>query len=390
MLKICSVSMSMPTEGRPRNGVFVRRRLSALATISDLRAIMPSPWFPGISAQEKPAPDIDFPICSRRMFYLPGILKEHDRYWMRRSLAPLMTRLHKEYAFDLLDAHFGYPTGAACCDISRLLDIPAFITVRGVEQRQLHHPRIAPQLISCLKHAHGVIAVSHSLKDSVCEAGIDESKVRVIANAIDTDVFYCGTQSSERELLGISQGIPVVISVGSMIARKGYHDLLRAFALVKNKFPDALLVIVGGGVNYDRGYPKKIEKLILELELRDSVRLLGSIPPREVPHWLRAADVFALATYQEGCCNGVLEALACGLPAVVTPAGDNAKYVLPNENGYLFEIGDSDGLAARLIESLGRRWNSQTISNAVSQYGWHDVAASVEGFMQSRLGVYNK
>ena len=53
----------------------------------------------------------------------------------------------------------------------------------------------------------------------------------------------------------------------------------------------------------------------------------GTLPPQEIAGWLQAADVFALATHREGCCNAVLEALACGIPVVTTPAGDNAVVV---------------------------------------------------------------
>ena len=144
-LSLCSVSMSMPTIQRPHNGVFIRRRLSQLSTVCNITAIMPSPWFPLLSRTELPADDIDFPVSAKRMFYVPAVLKQLDAYWMRRAIHSLVTRMHRLHKFDAIDAHFGYPTGAACCEIGKSLGIPTFVTIRGVEQRQLKQKQLFPR-----------------------------------------------------------------------------------------------------------------------------------------------------------------------------------------------------------------------------------------------------
>jgi teichuronic acid biosynthesis glycosyltransferase TuaC len=107
-----------------------------------------------------------------------------------------------------------------------------------------------------------------------------------------------------------------------------------------------------------------------------------------VVEWLRAADVFALATEREGCCNAVLEALATGVPVVTTPAGDNAQYVKPGQNGLLVPIGDSAALAAALAQALASHaWNAAEISRSLhSAVGnWTDVATRVLQFFSQRL-----
>lgn len=384
-LRICSVSMSMPTVSRPRNGIFVRRRLSAINNIADVTAIMPSPWFPGVVATESPARDINFLISAKKMFYLPGIYKDWDRYWMRRAIQKTIKNLHRERPLHAIDAHFGFPTGAACCDIGQTLGIPTFVTVRGVEERQLQDKRIGPQLVNCLEKAHGIIAVSHSLSNAMLRAGLDEEKVCVIPNAVDTDLFCTKERTEVRRQYQLPMDTPIIVSVGSMEKRKGYHDLVKAFAELKKSIPHAMLVIAGGGVRYGRGYPEMIEKQILELGIQSSVRLLGSIPPTEIPGWLQAANVFALATYHEGCCNSVLEALGCGLPVVATKAGDNAKYIRDGENGYIVDVGAPDQLADRLIKVLNRSWDSKAIAQQVADYKWPDVAEKVIEFMHRRI-----
>jgi len=384
-LRIASVSMSFPTIRRQKNGIFVRRRLSALSELADLKVVMPSPWFPPVVQAESPAAIPEFQVTGRPMFYVPRLFKQFDGYWLRRAVLPVIKRWHVQTPLDLIDAHFGYPTGAACLEIGRSLGIPTFITIRGVEVNQLKDPRIGPQLARALSQCAGVIAVSHSLKEAALRAGVGEARIRVVPNAVDTSLFHPGDRIEARSRTGLPAGRPVLVSVGFLTSEKGFHDLMPAFARVLRTNPTALFVVVGGPVAYDRQYTARLQAQIEELGLRDSVRLVGSVPPDEVPHWLRSADAFALATYREGCSNALLEAIACGLPVVVTPAGDNERYVVPGENGFIVPIGDVAALGERLVEVLSANWDRERIARSASQYSWRDVAQAVLDFMRSRI-----
>ena len=384
-LRIVSVSANLPSTKRPELGVFVRRRLAALSKLADVYAIRPQPWFPLLRSFQRPATDLEFPTLGRRMLYFPGLLKRMDSWWMQRAIEPIVYHRHRNYPIDVLDAHFGYPTGAACYSIGRQLGIPVFTTLRGVEAKQLNDPRIGPLLIEALKGCAGIIAVSHSLRDAAISAGIAQDKICVIPNAVNRDMFYPANQKDARERTQLPPDVPIIISVGYLIHRKGYHNLLPAFHRVRRAYPDARLVIVGGS-SHERTYPGRIRRQIDELDLSEAVHLTGAIAPGEVGQWLSAADVFALATYREGCCNAVLEAMGCGLPAVVTPAGDNDRYVDPGQNGYLVPIGDVDGLSRALIEALSRSWDRNHIAASVHSLTWADVADAVLDFMRIRLG----
>jgi glycosyltransferase involved in cell wall biosynthesis len=105
-----------------------------------------------------------------------------------------------------------------------------------------------------------------------------------------------------------------------------------------------------------------------------------------VAKWLQAADVFALATAREGCCNAVLEALAVGIPVVTTAAGDNSQFVRAGENGAIVPVDDVQATTDALKQCLGQKWNSTAISRTlVEQVGtWNEVAKRVIGFMRDR------
>ena len=387
-LSIASVSTNLPTAKCPENGIFVRRRLAAMSAIVDVRAIRPNPWFPLLRSFDPPANDMEFPVSGVRMFYLPGLLKRMDGTWMSRAIEPTLRRWHKEHSLDLIDAHFGYPTGVGCYRVARRLGVPLFITLRGVEAIQLKDPVIGPQLIEVLSACAGVIAVSHSLRDAAERAGIDAEKIRVIPNAVDNTLFHVGDKYEARRRLGLPEDMPIIISVGNLKSIKGFHFLLPAFAALRKFHPDALLVIVGGP-SCESAYASRIYSQIKDLGLQESVRMAGLVPPGEVGNWLRAADVFTLVSSREGCCNSVLEALACGLPTVVPAVGDNERYIFPGKNGFV-TTSDIDDIAGKLSDALVQQWDKDHIARDHQSYGWEDVAAAFLDFVNDRLDAISR
>src|SRR5439155_2781011 len=145
---------------------------------------------------------------------------------------------------------------------------------------------------------------------------------RVIPNAVDRELFRLGDRNAARAALGIAAGGRLIVCVGMLVQGKGQHLLLRALARLRLRHPDLRLALVGGPA-HEPGYLRSRQKMVAELALGDAVHMTGSQSPQQVVQWLQAADLFALPTFDEGCCNAVLEAMACGLPVVTTPAGDN-------------------------------------------------------------------
>jgi len=383
-LSIASVSMNMPTAKRPEQGIFVRRRLAAMAAHADVRALHAQPWFPLLQSFDRSTTDLEFNVTGQPFLYIPFFLKRFDSWWMRRAIRPVLERWHGESSLDLIDAHFGYPTGVACYHVGRQLGIPTFITLRGVEASQLRHPAVGRQMVDALQGCAGVIAVSHSLKDAAIEAGVDSDRVQVIPNGVDGRVFCPGDRYDARIRLGLPADAPIIVSVGSLIERKGFHLLLPAFAELRRAYPKSILVIVGGP-SHEISYPQKISRLIRELNLQQAVRLPGAVPPDEVATWLQAADLFCLVSSREGCCNAVLEALACGVPVVATPVGDNSKYVQAGKTGLVVPLEHMTDLSATLSMGLAHKWDSSEIVRQTTKYSWSDAANECITYMHSRL-----
>jgi phosphatidylinositol alpha-1,6-mannosyltransferase len=145
-----------------------------------------------------------------------------------------------------------------------------------------------------------------------------------LSPGVDTDVFHPGCGGEEvRKRHDIPLDVPVVVCTGRMVKRKGHEDLLMAWPRVIREVADARLLLVGDGPRR-----RRLEALVVALEVDDSVIFTGRVPQDELPAHFDAGDVFALLS-QSGLFGLVaeafgivfLEAAACGLPVVAGRSG---------------------------------------------------------------------
>lgn len=392
VLNVASISTLFPTDEQPHRGVFVERRLNGLSAFANVRVIQPVPWFPMLrpraprTATFARASSPRVSVTREPMFYLPGIWKSLDSRWLAHSILPILRRWKQDNLVDLIDAHFGYPEGVASVRAARSLDLPVFVTVRGNEVKYLARRSIGAQLLAALHRATGVITVSESLKQALAARGLPPEKIKVIPNAVDTQLFRPASQTAARSCLGLPPDRKLLISVGHLVHEKGHHLAIEALQEARRDQPDLELVVLGGAAT-ETEYPRRLRTLAARLGLSEAVRFVGPQDPVRVVQWLQAADVFVLATYREGCCNAILEALACGLPVVTTAVGDNERYVAPPQYGLIVPPGNPQLLAQALTTALRRPWNAVAISRSITQLGgWDTVASRVAKFFETRLG----
>jgi glycosyltransferase involved in cell wall biosynthesis len=390
-MRIASVSVDYPSPWNLHGGLFIQRRLAALASLEDVTVVQPVPWFPFLKPWPGDRPSIredqTYPrVLHRRMFYLPRIMKGLDGRWVKRAVLAALAEIEQEYGIDLIDAHFGYPEGAGCVRAALALERPVFITMRGLERPVLTHRWRGRQLLWALAQCTGIIAVAESLKTLAVERGIAPEKIEVIPNAVDRQIFRLGEKDEARRALGIRQSEQLVVSVGMLVEGKGHHHLVEAIARLRTKYPRLKLTIIGGPA-HEPSYPELLRRKIDERNVQGTVRLLGARPPGVVAKWLQAADVFALSTYDEGCCNAILEAMACGLPVVTTPAGDNAVLVAPPSRGFIVPTGWSDALCEALGTALQMAWDHESIAGYGADYSWEEAARRTVGFFRKQTGI---
>ena len=194
------------------------------------------------------------------------------------------------------------------------------------------------------------------LTTHVCEAGaqryirermVPPHKMRVVYNGVDTERFLPDGQVRLRIRREAEIGKQFVwLAVGRLEAPKDYPTLIRAFARVSAAREDTLLWIVGDGPL--RG---QLEALSREMGLQLGVRFWGL--RGDVSNLMNAADAFVMSSSWEGLPNALIEAQACGLPAVVTDVGGNAEIVVKEETGFIVPPQNPDALAEAMLRLMG-------------------------------------
>ncbi len=272
----------------------------------------------------------------------------------------------KERRFDLIDAHYVYPDGLAAVMLGKLFKIPVVVSARGSDINVFPRFRtIRPLVRWVLASADAVIAVSHGLKERMVELGCPPEKITVIPNGVDSAQFQPSPRSHMRDRLGLPLGGRIVLSVGNLTENKGFQILIEAVARLRERWQNLILVIIGEGA-----FRKQLERQIRFLRLENAVRLVGAQPNESLGAWYNSADLFCLASRDEGCPNVVLEAMACGLPVVVTPLG--AELVSSSTLGVLSHRTPEDFQTA--IEEVFRRtWDRDAIVAHARTKGWNDV-----------------
>lgn len=199
---------------------------------------------------------------------------------------------------DILYAHFWH-TGIAAAKIADKKNIPLFIATG--ESRILVNELYRSDILEHYKKkVYGMISVSSKNQDdSVRMNLITRDKAVVIPNAINNTLFKKLDKIECRRKLNIAADDFVVAFVGAFIDRKGPLRVAEAVRQIDG----VKTLYIGKGEQTPQG---------------DGILFCGQLPHDEIPVYLNAADVFVLPTKQEGCCNAIVEAMACGLPIVST------------------------------------------------------------------------
>lgn len=185
------------------------------------------------------------------------------------------------------------------------------------------------------KDVAGVICVSSSCRDSSVSLGMTQAeKCIVIPNAINHSKFYQKDKRQLREQYEIPQDKFIVAFTGSFIHRKGSDRLSAAIEKLHN--PCICSFFIGGGQGPENLVPTC-----------DGVLFCGKVSHDKIADYLNMADVFALPTLNEGCCNAIIEAMACGLPIISSDRPFNHD-LLGENNSILIDPTNIDEIAAAI------------------------------------------
>ena len=230
-----------------------------------------------------------------------------------------------------------------------------------------------------------VVAQSQEEVSGLVRIGVPRAHLTVVPAGVDSERFSPDGPAVARE-----PGRPRILSVGQLVERKGFGDVIRAMRYV----PGAECVVVGGPpadqLTTDP-QAKRLRALAEQLKVADRFRLIGSVPASEMPAWYRSADVLVAAPWREQFELAPLEAMACGVPVIGTTIGGLTETVVDGLTGDLVPAQDPRALGGalrRLINDNVRRFAYATaaLDRARQAYSWKRVAAQVGSVYQAVAG----
>jgi len=404
--RIVVLSTLFPHPGQPNAGVFIRERMFRVGKRVPLVVVAPVPWFPFQSLLRliKPhfrpdAPRVEVQqnvtVYHPRFLCVPGFLKNFDGLFMALGCYRTLQRLKREFNFNLIDSHFAYPDGYAATWLGRWFKVPVTITLRGTEVPQSKAGR-AGHILTALNRASRVFSVAESLRRHVAELGADASNVVVVGNGVDTQKFTAIDRMAARSQLGIKPADKVLVSVGGLVERKGFHRVIPLLPELRKEFPELKFLIVGGA-SAEGDWTLRLQDLARAQGVDDIVQFLGPMPSERLTVPLSAADVFVLATSNEGWANVFLEAMACGLPVITTDVGGNREVVSSSVVGNVVPFGDAQALKNALSTALAKSWDRAAIVRYAHDNEWegrvdtlvHEFSVLVQG-QSSGAGSYDR
>lgn len=214
----------------------------------------------------------------------------------------------------------------------RVLGIPVVGTVRGGGAPRRQHERFLWRLTDHM------VCNSEALAEVLIGLGVPAGRLTYVPNGVDTERFAPARPvPSERS--------PLIVCVARLAEDKDHLTLLRAFVLLRQRYPDLRLRLVGDGPR-----EKELKAWVGEHLPEGGVEFCPGSP--DVRAHYAAARIFALTSVREGQPNVILEAMAAGVPVCATDAGGIPRLVAHGENGLLSSVGDSAAFAANCATLL--------------------------------------
>lgn len=364
MLRILTLNYEFPPIGGG-GGNAHKHLLQEFAHFDDLHVSLLSTTTQSEPVHESIAPNV-------QMFLLP-IKKKNLLFWRRREILQYLAMHYgflrvylKTHSFDLCHVFFGFPSGwlayrfrqqAPYCVSVRGSDVPGFN-----RRFSLDYILLRPFLKRIYLKARAVTANSQGLRD-LFERQFPGIPAGVIPNGVDTEDFHPIARPDNPE--------PILATVARLIPRKGIDLLIQACANLHREGIRFQCHIAGDGPE-----EAALRNLARRSGIEDRVLFHGRMEKEQLAQFLPHCDVFILPSYAEGMSNATLEAMACGLPLLLTDTGGSRELI--DGNGSIVPPGDVRALSERLrlwlsepgiLKTMGRR--SQMCANA---FTWTNVA----------------
>ncbi|ALS76936.1 N-acetyl-alpha-D-glucosaminyl L-malate synthase BshA [Planococcus rifietoensis] len=294
------------------------------------------------------------------------------------ALATKIAEVIKNEELDLLHVHYAIPH-AVCAILGRDMagsDIGIVTTLHGTDITVLGTDSSLKDAIRYgIEKSDIVTAVSDSLKQQTYDMIAPDKEIETVHNFVDEREYHQRDSAKLKEELGIEAHEKVLIHVSNFRKVKRVEDVVSTFAKVQSAI-GAKLLLVGDGPEMSRIHQQvkdlHIEQQVLFLGKRDNLSELYSM-----------SDVKLLMSEKEAFGLVLLEAMACGVPAIGTQIGGIPEIIEPEENGFLVKLGDIDAAADAAIriltdDMLHEKMSSTALKTATKRFSSEKILAEYE------------
>ena len=388
-MRILTLTTLYPNSAAPTHGVFVENRMDAFRKVTgaEVEVVAPVPWFPFKSAwagswgafARTPPFEVRRGVSVHHPRYAipPKIGMTYAASSLERCFMKAAQQIQREGRdFDLIDAHYLYPDGVAAVKVARALGKPVVITARGTDVNLIpQYARQRAMILKAVNDADAVICVAAALRTELIRLGAPAQKISVLRNGVDLERFRPHDRKIARATLDVDG--KVILSVGHLIERKGHHLAIEALASI----PDATLLIAGDGPER-----QALERQTKILGVAERVRFLGRQPHDSLPEIYSAADVLVLASSREGWPNVLLEAMACGTPAVASPVWGSGEVIREPAAGALAESRSAPAISKSVNELLAAAPHREATRRYAEKFSWRETAEAMDRLFASVIG----
>jgi len=261
------------------------------------------------------------------------------------------------------------PEGFVAWAIARLTGKPVLIYAHGEELTSWGRGRKFKASCFVLRRADAVLSNSDFTRDTLIGLlGVDPGRIAVVYPTVDEERFRPGRPAEDlRSSLGVGPGQPLIFSVGRLVRRKGFDNVIRALSLLRGKGIDAHYAVIGTGDDHDY-----LVGLARDLGVADRLHLLGHVSYEDLPRWYCASDVFAMPNRDvngdtEGFGLVFLEAAAAGVPALSGIAGGTGSAIVDGVTGLRVDGERPEAIAEAMYRLLSNPDEAKRMGRAARE-----------------------
>lgn len=302
------------------------------------------------------------------LFYFHG-----RKFWLDLEKRVIFNLIAQEkIQFDLVHAHFTWPSGAVAVELKKRYHVPVVITEHTHITLYKELESKSKEYLDTWKLCDAIIRVNKKDIPLIASYNIDRSKIYHVPNGFDQSKMKTISTEIARERLGVPLDMKIVLNISRLYEEKGQQYLIGAMKDITQTRSDTLCVIGGTGP-----LKKKLQRQINDLGLENYVKLIGFVPDDLFSTWMSACDIFVLPSLYESFGIVQIEAIACGKPVIATYNGGSEEIITSDDYGYLVNPASSEKLFTKINLSLEKSWNYPKILEYSHEYQWNNIVNQI-------------